>query len=222
MGLFEVRRREGADHRPWRKRDALPGLGFGGCLPLGLCRGQLGSRGDQGLLQTGDACLHRLQRFIDRSNPHGIGRRVPHAPLLDVSEERTEAIEVAHGERVVLVIVTLCTTERDPQEDGAGVANAVGRVFRQVLLGLGPALAGRLQQHVETRGDLLSCVGLRQQVPGQLLGHEPVEPEVVVERLDHVVPVGSDLAGLVGVVPVAVGVTDDIQPVDRHPFAVMR
>ena len=86
------------------------------------------------------------------------------------------------------------------QPDRRDVAHPVGRVLGDVLLGLGPALLGRLEQPVVARGDRVSSVGRRQQVAGELLDREPVERLVGVERADHVVAEQPDVDVVVAVI----------------------
>ncbi len=73
--------------------------------------------------------------------------------LLDVGEEGGQAVELAGGERVVLVVVALGTAHGHAHPDRRDVAHPVGGVLGDVLLGLGPALLGRLEQPVVARGD---------------------------------------------------------------------
>ena len=73
--------------------------------------------------------------------------------LLHVGEEGGEAVELAGGERVELVVVALGAAHGRAQPDRRDVAHPVGGVLGHVLLGLGPALLGRLEQPVVARGD---------------------------------------------------------------------
>ena len=79
-----------------------------------------------------------------------------------------------------------------------------------------------LQKAVVAGSDFLLDRVLRQQIAGKLLGGEAIERHVVVERLDDPIAIGIDGVFLVAVVADRVGKTDQVEPVHRHPFAVMR
>ena len=51
---------------------------------------------------------------------------------------------------------------------------------------------------------------------------EPVERLVVVERANHIVTVGNDVARVVAVIARRVGEPHEVQPIQRHAFAMMR
>ena len=140
----------------------------------------------------------------------------------DVREEGGEGIEILLRVGVELVVVTLGATHRRAHPDRRGVADTFGGVLGQVLLWLNAALGRHHPQPVVPRGDLVMLGAFRKQVPGQLLARETVVGNVPVERFDHVVAVRRNTDVLIAVVTDRVGVTDDVQPVHRHPFAIMR
>ncbi len=141
--------------------------------------------------------------------------------FLDVGEDRGQAVEVLRGERVELVVVALAAAHRLAQPHGRHVAHPVGVVLRQVLLRLGAALLGRLEQAVVGGADARLQRRARQQVAGELLPRETVETLVDVERADDVVAVRADVHRVVAVVADGVGVADQIEPVHRHALAVV-
>ncbi len=66
--------------------------------------------------------------------------------FLDVGEEGGEAIEILLLIGIEFVIVALGATERRPEPDDGGVADAVAAVLGEVLLCLSAAL---LRHHVQ-------------------------------------------------------------------------
>ena len=144
-----------------------------------------------------------------------------HAHLVDVREEGGEGVEVAGRVRIELVVVTLGTAHRRAQPDARVVADAVGRVLEQELLGLGAALEGDHVQAVVGRRHALPHRRVRQEVPRQLLDRKAVEGHVLVERAQHPVPVRPHRPLLIPVVAHRVGVAHEIEPVLGHPLAVV-
>ena len=118
--------------------------------------------------------------------------------------------------------VALAAHHRAAEPDGRHVADAVGVVLGDVLLGLGPALFGGLEQAVVPAGHLLLDRWIRQQVARQLFGGELVERLVLVERADHVIAVRRDVTRVVAVVSSRVGEPHEVEPVDRHPLPEVR
>jgi hypothetical protein len=87
---------------------------------------------------------------------------------------------------------------------------------------LGAPLAGHHVQPVESAGDPLRVRGVGQEVARDLLARELVEGLVAVEGVDHVVAVGEVVVQLVAVVADRVREPGQVQPLDRHPLAVVR
>ena len=155
--------------------------------------------------------------------PHAFRPAIGHqAGLLDVGEERLHRVEIARGERVELVVVTLGAAERAAQPDGASGAHAVGGVLGEILLGLQAAFGGGAVQAVVGRRHALLDGGVRHQVAGQLLARELVERLVVAERAQHVVAIGPGGEGVVAVEAAGVGVAHDVEPVHGLLLGVAR
>ncbi len=108
-----------------------------------------------------------------------------------------------------------------PHPDGADGADAVGEVAGLVILRLGAAFLGGQEQPVEGGANERFEAATGQQVAGDLFACEGVEGLVPVERLDDVVAVRPDVPGIVRVIADGVGEPGDIEPLDRHAFAVM-
>ena len=77
-------------------------------------------------------------------------------------------------------------------------------------------------QRLKPEATCWSSVGFGQQVAGQLLDRELVERLVVVEGVDHPVAVGPDLAVVVDVDAVRVGVAGGVEPVAAAMLAPVR
>ena len=111
---------------------------------------------------------------------------------------------------------------RQPQPDLRRRLGAVAGVEDQVLLGDGAAFVGRDVAAVEAGGDLLVERAVGQQIAGQLLDRELVERHVAVEGVDDPVAIGPDLAVVVEVDAVRVGVAGDVEPVAAAMLAPVR
>ena len=109
-----------------------------------------------------------------------------------------------------------------PQEDGAVGVDLVHDVADVDLLLDRPSLARRDVAAVVARGDELVERGIGQQVAGKLLDDELVERLVGVERLDHPVAIGPDLAIVVQVQAMGVAVAGGVEPEPGHVLAVAR
>ena len=118
-----------------------------------------------------------------------------HAPLLDIGEERGERIEVAHRERVVLVVVALAAAHGRAEPGIGHGPHAVTGILGQILAGLCAALSRHHVQAVEASRHKLLGGRVGKQVAGELLDGELVEGLVAVERVDHIVAVRENVAG---------------------------
>ena len=156
--------------------------------------------------------------LILRQN-HRIGGRIADSWLLNVGKEGRETVEVFLCEGIKFVVVAFGTTHRSSQKNLRGVTNSIRCILGDVLFGLSTTFTGCLQQHVETRGDLLLESGFGQKISGQLLNDKLIIRHVVVEGLDDVIPIRCNLARFVRVVAIAVRISNDIKPIGRHAFA---
>src|SRR5205814_2060023 len=116
--------------------------------------------------------LLSLRRQGERRAPGSRAAVGYEACLLDVGEERLHRVEVRREERVELVVVTLRTSQRAAEPDGAQRADAICAVFGEVFPGLKPAFSRRAIEAIVGRCDALLDGGLRQQVSGDLLPRE--------------------------------------------------
>jgi hypothetical protein len=197
--------------------------GSRGFVPLGVGGDPGGDSVIETFLGGGDFRAEPGQLlFVGGGRDGDAGLAPSDRSLLHVGEEGGHAVEVALRERIVLVIVALRAAHRRAEPDAGDIPHAVGGVLRGVLLGLGSPFLGGLQKPVVARCDLLPDRRRRQQVARQLLDRELVERLVFIERLDHVIAVGNDVARVVAVVAGGVGKPDQIEPIERHPFAVVR
>ena len=121
------------------------------------------------LARSGNLRVQLLQPRLLLRRGHGRLLLPADRFLANVGEEGPEAIKILHREGIVLVVVALAAGHRRAEPGRGRVAHAVGRILGRILLGLGPALLGRLQQAVIARGDLLLAGRAGQQVAGQLL-----------------------------------------------------
>ena len=144
-----------------------------------------------------------------------------HRRIGSAVEERIEGVKILHRDRVVLVVVTNGAAARQPQPGLHRRARPVDGVAIQELLVDRPPFAGRHVAAIETGGDQLGLGRLGQQVAGQLIDREVTERLVAIERTDHPVAIGPDLANIVEVQPVRVAVPRHIQPMPSHLLAIV-
>ena len=140
--------------------------------------------------------------------------------LGEIPEERRELKEFLLRQRIELVVVTVRAAHGEPEKGGTVGLRSLALVVDSQLLADRAAFSGADPGTDETRRDDLVRAARGQQVPRQLLTHEPVERLVVVERLDDVVAIRPDAAEVVDVNAVGVAVSRDIQPVARPVLAI--
>ena len=142
--------------------------------------------------------------------------------FVDVGEEGAQRVEVAHRDRVELVVVAGGAAGGLAEPHGAHGPDAVGEHPRLVVLRLGTPFLGCQQESIECRRDPRLLARVREEIAGQLLDREPVEGLVVVEASDHVVAVRPHVPRGVAVVADRIGEPHDVEPADRHPLTVVR
>ena len=157
-------------------------------------------------------------REIDRRR----GLRLPldHALLAHVVVEREHRIVFALRDRVVLVVVAAGAFQRQAEQRFAGGMRAVGYVLHAELFIDDPVLGIHHVVPVEARRDELLPARIRQQVAGELPGHELVVGLVGLEGLDHPVAPGPLAPPGVALVAVRVAVAGHVHPVAGHALAV--
>ena len=107
-------------------------------------------------------------------------------------QDAGQRVVVGGGDRVELVVVAARAPDCLPQKRAAeGVELLIHHVhlklFFVLLLEVG--VADRQKRRRDDLAAALGGVGGREQIPGDLLLHEPVERAVLVERFDHVIAV---------------------------------
>ena len=184
------------------------------CLGLGFDRG---GPGFLGVVVQGQFSLARVLP----------GRRVERR-----LENGPDAVVVVLGDRVITVIVTLSTAQRDTHQGRGDNLERVGDDLVPGSRAVGTA-AGAVGGHPQEsrRGHQFdaACVefvarSLQQFVTGKLFGDETIESPVGVDRPDHVVAelpgFGSDHVFVCHTF--AVGVAGDVQPVSAPSLSVLR
>ena len=118
--------------------------------------------------------------------------------------------------------MTLGTSQRRPKPHLRDISHTVSGINCAVFFFLGSPFLGGLQKPIVARGHLLLQGGIGKQITRQLLDGEISEGLVLIEGINDVVAIRSDLHLVVAVVSNGVGVTDQIQPPYRHTLAVFR
>ena len=152
----------------------------------------------------------------------GVAVLVVPAAVGDVVEVGVELVKLPLRNRVVLVVVTACTADRQPQPDGGSGLEAIDSVLDLVLVGIGAVFGIAAMIAVEARRDALGQTRIGQQVARELLHRELVEGHVFVEGLDHPIAPPPHVARTVVLVAIGVCVTSGFQPAERHPLSEAR
>ncbi len=189
--------------------------GQGGTLPLDLRDLDIQSS----RLSTVKGTDHRHLRKAGGRQGVGASAKtsVSHVPLIiNVGEESPHRVEVAGGERIVLVVMALAAAECGPQPDLRHVANAICLIDRPILVDLDATLMRGLQQPVIGRSEhqvvWMLALSRLDQIAGQLQQREAVEGQILQKGMDHPVAIGRGVVGLVTVVADGVCVANKIEP----------
>jgi len=110
------------------------------------------------------------------------------------------------------MVVALGAGHRRTHPDRPGGVHAIDDGHIAELLAIGAALGVGLRIAVKGRRHNLFLGGVRQQVAGNLLDREAIEGLVGVDRTDHVIAKGPDLARLVLGVTGRIRITGRIEP----------
>ena len=126
------------------------------------------------------------------------------------------------SERVELVVMALSTLNRDTQDALADGVHTIEHGFHPELLRVDASFLVDHRIAEKASGDDLILRRFRQQIAGQLFDDELIVRQVAVEGFDHPVAVKPDLAGLVLLVAVGIGVTSGIEPQPSPALSVVR
>jgi hypothetical protein len=113
------------------------------------------------------------------------------------------------------VIVADCAAHSQAQERGSVSLGAVASDVEAQFLWNGPAFVAAFAQSYVAAGDQRVEVPGRKQVARNLLGGKLVKGLVAVEGSDYVIAIRPDVAAIVEVQPVGIGIANVVQPVAR-------
>ena len=185
-----------------------------------------------------NAGLHRLLRLLNsrlhfgeflkiffrlyRSHRRSAQRVSIHRGIGCAVEERIERIELLLGDGVEFVVVTDGAPGRQPHPRLRGGGGPLDRVAEHELGIDGTALTRGDVVAIETCGHQLILRWIREKISRQLLHGKLIEGQIAVEGPDHPIAVGPDLALIIQVEPVGIGVARDVEPMASHLFAILR
>ena len=133
-------------------------------------------------------------------------------------EERIQRIKILLRDRIELVVVAARTLEGLREEGCAHCVHAIHHVGDSKFL-LDRAAFLRLHVvSIKCRRQYLVLRRVRQQVSGELPRYKSVVGQILVERLDHPIAPRPHRAITICLVTESVGITGEIEPIDRHPF----
>ena len=144
------------------------------------------------------------------------------AGLRNIVEDREERVKLLLRERIVFVVVAAGAADREGHPGLPGGLDAVDHGLHPPLLRDDAPFAVEPMVAVEARGHDLVAGRMLQHVAGQLFDREPVKRQIFVVGLDEPVAPRPVLPAGVGLVATGVGVACGVEPLDRHPFAVVR
>lgn len=150
---------------------------------------------------------------------HGWGLGVATAAIDGgLIKEGEEAIVVALGEGIELVIVTAAAVESEAEPSGSGGFSHIHGIIDAIFFGDGAAFAVDGVIAEEGGGEFLFGGGVGEEIAGELPEGELVVGKIFVESFDH--PIAPRPAGPISVVfvAIAIGVAGDFHPVPGHAF----
>ena len=142
--------------------------------------------------------------------------------LRRVAEEGRQLIDLFLQDRVELMIVAGGASDGESKEHGAGGVDAIFGVNRLEFLGNDATFVRGGVAAMEAGGDPLVKRSIGQQIAGDLLNGELIEFLVLIEGADDPIAIGPDLAEVVDVDAVCVGVACGIKPIARAMLAPLR
>ena len=155
----------------------------------------------------------------DSHNRGGVLGVSIHGVLSGVVEERRQRIEISHGERIKLMVVTDCTTRRHPQPDLSECFRPVASIEHVVFFWDRAPFAGGDVAPVEARLNLLIERPVWQQVTRQLFDRELIERDVPIERGNHAFAIRPHFTEVVEMDPVSIRITGRVEPIPSAVFA---
>ena len=147
------------------------------------------------------------------------GEVVAHVGVLGGIPEGEEAVVILVAEGIVGMGVALDAAEGGALPDGPGGVDAVDDGVESELLVVGAALGVGLGVAVEAGGDEVFEGAVREQVAGEGLDRELVERQVGVQGADEPVAPRPDIAAVVLLVSLGIGVAGEIEPEGGPAFA---
>ena len=213
--------RERGHQRLFPRREVGECAGGGGsdpCIDFG------GTDGQSGLRSVGSEIRQSEVGSDELEGGEGLGGgEVGFA--FRVVKEGEEPVIIALRNRIVFVVMALRTLERRAQPDGAGGVDAVEDLVDAALFLVGAGLYVGRRRAVEARGDewigIFLWVGLGQEITGELHDGESVEGEVGIHRAHDPIAIGPEIAEIVALKTVGVGVAREIEPRTCPAFAVV-
>ena len=142
------------------------------------------------------------------------------ARFVAAGKHPVKRVVVGHGNRVVFVFMAAGTADSQPHE---ATGHHVDAVINDVVRIVQKTAAQREKPHRSQRpfvGAQLEFVG------GDLLNDEPVERQIGIERVDHIIAVGVGVGEkprlIPGKVALGVGITRHVEPVPPPALAKAR
>src|SRR5215469_4162313 len=178
----------------------------------------LDPHGIQFLLKFGALSQHAVVGllFFWLRNPHDRGPDwaiVIEGLFVEIVEERAQRVKIVLRGWVELVIVADGATHSKSHERGAERFRALSRyVYAQLFWNGATFIAADPQAHITARDQGIECLH-RHQVAGDLLNGELIERLVHVEGADHVIAVWPDVAAVVEMEAVGIGIASVVEPI---------
>ena len=139
-----------------------------------------------------------------------------------VVQEGEDAVVLLLFERIELVVVALRALNGDPEDPLPDRVHTVEHGFHPELLRVDSTFLVDHRVAQKAGGDDLVLRRSGQEVARNLLDDELVVGQVAIQSADHPIAIEPDLALLVLLESVGVGIARRIQPVPPPAFAVMR
>ncbi len=167
-------------------------------------------RFDLANLQKDLGPLHLLLGRVDRN-----------VRLVAVVQEGEDPVVLFLFQRIILVVVALGALDGQAEDPLADAVHTVEHGLHPELLRIDAPFFVDHRVAQEARGDELVLAGAGEQVTGDLLDDELAIGEVPVQGMNDPVAICVDLAGLVFLVAIRVGITRGVEPDPPPSLAVL-
>ena len=108
--------------------------------------------------------------------------------------------------------MTLATRDRTSQPYRCSGVDSIDDLIDSIFFRVDTRFYITRRQAMKTRRQLLLYSRSWQQITCNLLDRELIKRHICIQRIDHPIAIGPDATKLIGLIPVAVGITSQVKP----------